>query len=150
MNYLTSSFSLQMLPDGGYLKITRISRIRVGEWMDESRIGHEGTAKVLSRQLGVKLEVDRRPIILRVGDEVQVAQPISSRLSPGQEISEPELAYFLLQVLPAPKAKTLANFWDDELEEELKRRKARPRPVEAPSFLKSPKEIIKDIFGLGE
>jgi len=122
MNYLTSGFSLQMLPEGGDLEISRIEKIAIGEWMDEARVGHEGTAKVLSAQLGVKIRVDRRPIKLEVYDQLQVAQPIGERLTPGTELTEPILAYFLVSVKPKHKCKTLAQYWDKELETELKRR----------------------------
>ena len=118
-----SSLSHQMLQDGACLEITRIDNISIREWLDEARIGHEGTARLLSTKLGVKINVDRRPIILKVGDEVQVTQPISNRIEPGTELEEPELAYFLITVKAPHKCKTLAQYWNDELEVELNRRK---------------------------
>lgn len=124
MNYLASSFSLQMLPQGGELKIIPISTITIREWLDMgcSRIGHEGTARRLSKELGVEIKVDRTPIKLEVGDQLQVAQPIGTRLVPGTEIEEPELTYFLVVVKPKHHCPELSSYRREELEKELARR----------------------------
>lgn len=123
MNYLTSSFSLQMIPNGGHLEISRIDSIIIREWVDRIVIGHEGTAQILSKMLGVPIKVDRTPITLQVGDKVQVAQLAGNRLMPGSEIQEPDLACFFISVNPEHKCRTLDSYCEDELEAALERKR---------------------------
>ena len=95
--YLASSFSLGMLPEGGYLKIDRIELARLkldcvnsgnyakghfakapSHWRNlaaTSCIGHEGTALKLSQLLGVEVPCQRAEVNLRLGDILYVAQP---------------------------------------------------------------------------
>ena len=116
MKYITSSFSLQMIPDGGHLDIKMVSREEAKAFYSVSipsphsghasdyvppeavfavfRIGHEGTAKYFGKQ------VDRTPVSLQMGDRCLVAQPIGQRLQPGQEITAPDLSFFIISVLP--------------------------------------------------
>ena len=100
MRYLTSSFSLQMIPQGGHLQIspTNLPLVLDGTI---ARIGHEGTAKVLSARFCRTFAVDRTPVQLGVGDTLLVAQPCGTRFAPGTEIEEPILSFFWVHVLPA-------------------------------------------------
>ncbi len=111
--YVTSSFSLQMIPGGGHLDVEAVDADRAKAFYctlipeggqgdgfvsvgDEIiwRIGHEGTA----RYFGVP--VNRTPITLAKGDQVLVSQPVGERLNPGAEISAPKLSFFIVSVLP--------------------------------------------------
>lgn len=66
----------------------------------KARVGHEGTAKVLSGLLEDAIEVNRASIALQPHDSLLVAQPIAGRLAPGQELTAPDLAFFKVIVLP--------------------------------------------------
>ena len=106
MKYLASSFSLQMIPQGGRLEIEANPKIweigshgdnTVGKcWLDDaiSIVGHEGTAKALSSLLDRVIEVNRQAIQLQPGDVLYVAQPTGNRIAYGQEIDLPELTFF--------------------------------------------------------
>ncbi len=121
--YLASSFSLQMLGVDAELDFRRVSLelvlaniapdeserrySRVGGYryvspprrlVAQSFVGHEGTAKALSTALGVEVPVNRGSLTLQAGDVLYVAQPIGGRLTPGQEIAAPDLAFFLVHV----------------------------------------------------
>ena len=118
MEYLASSFSLQMLPGGGHLVVTRqaelpryiLLNVEEGVGHNDARItvcpnfvsyvGHEGTAKLLSQLLGYPVAVNRASVSLKVGDTLVVAQPVGNRLMPGQELTAPDLAYFIVEVKP--------------------------------------------------
>jgi len=124
--YITSSFSLQMMPTGGRIKVTPDADWSLF-WLQKPapivRIGHEGTARWLETKVNrflasdthtsyrggeyktvrvkhptVNIQVDRAPVSLEVGDSLLVLQPIGNRLAPGQELSDPEISVFLATV----------------------------------------------------
>jgi len=100
VNYITSSFSLQMIPEGGLIEVIPC-RLNVYEWGGQWRIGHEGTAQNLSKKLGFPVHVDRTPVSLQVGDEVIVCQPVGNRAPTGTELgADVELAYFHVIIHP--------------------------------------------------
>ena len=116
-NYLTSAFSLNMLgEDNKYsLKIERwvFSKYalinphvnnRTGNSFPcpnfESAVGHEGTAKLISKLLGIDVPTNRASIILSDRDVLYVAQPIGQRLNTGEEVATPELSWFKITLEP--------------------------------------------------
>jgi len=73
-----------------------------------SAVGHQTTARALSKILGIDVRVNRMPIQLQPGDVLIVFQLDVGRLQPGRELSEQEIinaynegrAYFILVHLP--------------------------------------------------
>ena len=146
--YLASSFSLQMLPQGGRLEVKVLGLLAehifhlVG--VEETKgpgvlltggrrafyspawecsvVGHEGTARTASTLLEVDIPVNRESITLKTGDILWVLQPTGKRLSYGEEVDCPELNLFEVKVLGPKVEKTLGNYWGRELVEELNRR----------------------------
>jgi hypothetical protein len=123
MRYLSSSFSLQMLPSGGEVRITKLSpeqfkgelveesvvdsgykfgipnpRVSVFHHWDKAVVGHEGTAVALGKLLKANIPVSREAITLEVGDILFVAQPTGRRLAPGEEVPIPDLSFFKIEV----------------------------------------------------
>jgi len=115
MKYLTSAFSLQMVPEGADLEIRNICQdtfrgecrgwhrgygvvagFATTDYIDA--IGHEGTAVALSAILGRKVGVNRLSITLEDGDCLLVAQPTGKRIAYGKELDMPELSFFIVRV----------------------------------------------------
>ena len=132
MRYLASSFSIQMVPDGGHLRVSPITDFKWSTIGDYERgvycpdfysvVGHEATANLLAKLTGFSVKVNRETIRLNVGDELIIAQPINNRVALGAEIEEPILSFYRVEVLQEHKCKTLAQYWDEELTQELERR----------------------------
>lgn len=95
MLYVTSAFSLSMIPsEGAVIKVRPTSpedarKLLVTQrW--ESAVGHEATAKILSEILGVTVPAQRKAIKLQIGDAVLVFQ-LLQRLPEGKILNEEEL-----------------------------------------------------------
>ena len=112
MKYLSSAFSLQMLPEGEHNY--RIRGLTEGEFKFQAlshsyegyadcpgwgvcAIGHEGTAKALTKVLGFPVPVNRTSITLHLDDVLLVAQPTGKRIAYGEEIDFPELNFFMVE-----------------------------------------------------
>lgn len=148
MKYITSSFSLQMLPGGGRVKISKGADIILFYMTSPApkiAIGHEGTARWLEKKLNnylssdtntsyragvgeyrtthvgheyMRVEVDRTPVTLQVGDSVLVLQPVGKRLQPGEELSDPEISAILVNVEDAEKL-LVSRSWYERAREAL-------------------------------
>jgi hypothetical protein len=94
LRYLGNAFSLGMLKASGVLGVRKPSLEQVKEELSEgfeSVVGHESTAKLLSKLLGVEVPVNRATIKLNVGDELIVFQ-LLTRLPEGAILTEEELS----------------------------------------------------------
>lgn len=90
MNYLANSFSLNMLREGAVLFFQRCEEKDILYWMKEksgrtikSIVGHEDTARLFSRILGIPVKYNRESVMLDVGDELFVGQYRGPRLPEG-------------------------------------------------------------------
>jgi hypothetical protein len=52
-----------------------------------SAVGHQGTAKFLTKLLGIQVPLNRAQIELMPGDRLIVVMPWGARLQPGQELT---------------------------------------------------------------
>jgi len=99
MLYLASAFALNMLPGNARLSADTFGADHftpaMGQYLSErgvvSVVGHDSTAAILSRKLGIDVPVNRAAIKLNYGDSVYVAQ-LGIRLNEGQVLTEEELA----------------------------------------------------------
>lgn len=137
MKYLGSSFSLQMIPEGGTIEVEAVEFSRFtfvsvdsgysklgGYYITEtpdfhSVVGHEGTAKALTAMIGHTVEVNRGAITLKEGDRLYVAQPTGQRIEYGKELDFPELKFYKVGFHHCPP---LGSFSTEQLERELKYR----------------------------
>jgi len=95
MIYMSSAFSLNMLSTLPFrVEITEIAISDVHDILDSEdvtfRIGHESTAQVLSEALGLSVAADRRPVEIKDGDFLVVAQ-VTVRPAEGQIYTSKEL-----------------------------------------------------------
>ena len=95
MLYLSNAFSLGMLSSQECtLKIRSetpsVIRLRLKSEPFTSSVGHESTARLMSKLLDLYIPVHRTSIKLREGDELIVFQ-LKLRLPEGKTLSEPEL-----------------------------------------------------------
>ena len=96
--YLCNAFSLNMLDDSKSkftLSVTRVSEEEVKKLLRYrtdfiSAIGHESTARFLSKRLGIPIKANRIQVKLREKDYAIVCQ-IMKRLPEGAVLSEEEL-----------------------------------------------------------
>lgn len=101
---LSNAFSLSMLPHKS--SIVTVNEIGVGEVVKlleqgfESAIGHESTATLLSKLLGLEVKPNRTAIVLDEDTRLVVFQ-LLTRLPEGAVLNEEEL----LQLLEQGKAK---------------------------------------------
>ena len=89
--YISNAFSLSMLPRDGVLQITRYplsgpaharaTLYEEGPW--RSVVGHQATAELFTRILGIGVEYNRETLVLRPGDRLIVGQYYGPRLSEG-------------------------------------------------------------------
>jgi len=91
--YIANAFSLSMLTPPSTIKVTEVTvddvkRILSSEFV--SAIGHEATAKIISSQLGISVQVNRVSIQLKAGDVLVVFQ-LLSRLPEGKVLTEDEM-----------------------------------------------------------
>lgn len=97
--YLVNAFSINMLKvpfRGSQLLLVRElgvveARKQLETFGFESAIGHESTAKVLSRELGIPIKVNRISVSLDRGDSAIVAQISGPRLPEGAVLDERDL-----------------------------------------------------------
>jgi len=101
--YILNAFSPNMLPplnEGECVTVT-FTKINLEQARNlvqnynffESAIGHEGTAQVLTEQLGVPVPMNRIPIVLSLGDVALVALP-ATRLPEGAVLSREQLLQY--------------------------------------------------------
>jgi hypothetical protein len=89
MLYVNNAFSLNMLPDSnaGYIKWVKLSKEEAANILSTNKfksvVGHEDIAKVISADLGIKIDANRETLKLTTRDELIVAQYIGPRLEPG-------------------------------------------------------------------
>ena len=139
--YIASSFSLQMLPNGGKVEVERISEDEIRCLATKSSpetmysrldgyyevggnpildavsiVGHEGTANALTKILDRNVEVNRQAIQLQPGDILFVAQPTGRRIEYGEEVDFPELVYFRVHIHVCPGVN---SFPSELLEQQL-------------------------------
>jgi len=104
--YLANAFSLGMLDlmPGEWTRI-RIFKLRddneaketIRDFVEEmgydivSAIGHESTAKIISKKLGFKVEVNRISIETNLVDDVILVFQLLQRLPPATELDEEQL-----------------------------------------------------------
>ena len=111
MLYLVSAFSLNMLDFNNknelIIKIQKISEEMVKEILSKqdfvSAIGHESTARLISKKLGIEVPANRIQIKAKKGDKIVVLQ-LLQRLPEGKVLSEQELQqiptqWFLVSIL---------------------------------------------------
>ncbi|MHC1577128.1 MAG: STIV orfB116 family protein [Candidatus Methanospirareceae archaeon] len=100
MLWVTSAFSLSMVLSSlgdteATVSIRTLSVVEARQLLSENRwesaIGHESTAKVVSKVLGVEVPAERRQVRLEEGDKVLVFQ-LLQRLPEGKVLGEEELA----------------------------------------------------------
>jgi hypothetical protein len=93
--YLTNAFSLQMLRDNDVtLRVRKISIEEAKRILQEgfiNAIGHDATAVILSKVLGMQISMNRISITLSPGDRVVAFQIMVGRLPPASELSESQL-----------------------------------------------------------
>lgn len=104
MIYLVNAFSISMISQFDKCKVyvRKINRETAKDILQNndfiSAVGHEGTAKVLSSLLGIKVESNRKFIQLNHGDKAIVAQ-INARLPEGKVLSEEELREYIDKII---------------------------------------------------
>ncbi|SLM62789.1 MULTISPECIES: STIV orfB116 family protein [Dickeya] len=90
MDYINNVFTLGMLknPADAYcVRFVHLSKkdaaywAQNGEW--HSVVGHEDTAAIASKELGVTIPFNRQTLLIEKGDEVLVTQYIGPRLPEG-------------------------------------------------------------------
>jgi len=100
MIYLANAFSLNMLFKPNAIIGVREMPIRAIKQIIEdeftSAIGHESTAKLLSKILGVEVPVNRVKIILNENDSLIVFQ-LTERLPEGKILSDEEIGQLFLR-----------------------------------------------------
>jgi len=95
MLYISNAFSLGMLKHSqAHLEVSSIgldlAKVIVREEPWTSSVGHEATASIMTRLLGVYIPVHRTSVKLEPGDRLLVFQ-LKIRLPEGKILSEPEL-----------------------------------------------------------
>ena len=95
MLYLSNAFSLGMLRSKECtIKVKpenpSVIRLRLKSEPFTSSVGHESTARLMSKLLDIYIPVQRTSIKLKDGDELIVFQ-LKLRLPEGKTLSEPEL-----------------------------------------------------------
>jgi len=91
--YLANAFSLSMLTPPTTIKVVETSEDEVKRVIASgfvSAIGHEATAKIISSQLGISVQVNRVSIQLKAGDVLVVFQ-LLKRLEEGKVLTEDEM-----------------------------------------------------------
>ena len=94
--YIANAFSLNMLAqsEAAVIEVRGVSEETVRSLLENteftSAVGHESTAKVLSKRLGINIEYNRAAIKLERGDVLIVPQ-LTQRLQEGAVLSEEEL-----------------------------------------------------------
>jgi hypothetical protein len=90
MLYVVNSFSLNMLPESvgeATIEIIKIGPVEARKIASvesvESAIGHETTARLVSKELGIELPAQRKNVVIRPGEGVLVAQYRGPRLPEG-------------------------------------------------------------------
>lgn len=86
---VTNSFSINMLPDGVFYRVSFTNRsaewvkarLKNHEW--QSAVGHKFTANLLSNILGTDIPFDRTSITLDAESQLIVAQYTGPRLDEG-------------------------------------------------------------------
>lgn len=102
--YLVNAFSVNMIPAGGSISFTLVSKeeaksiIAEGDFV--SAIGHVDTMAVVNSELGTSFEANRVSVVLNSGDSCLLAQYIGPRLPEGTtELPEgAEIRYFTVDV----------------------------------------------------
>ncbi|MGC8597804.1 MAG: STIV orfB116 family protein [Thermocladium sp.] len=93
VTYLGNAFSLQMLDGDAVLRVRRISDEEASNLLRNgftSVMGHENTARLASKLLGVIVPVNRISLKLKRGDILIVFQLITNR-APTKEFSDEEV-----------------------------------------------------------
>ena len=104
MLYLVSAFSINMLDFNNknelIIKIQKISEEMVKEILRKqefvSAIGHESTARLISKKLGIQVSANRIQIKAKKGDKIIVLQ-LLQRLPEGKILTEEELQQIPIQ-----------------------------------------------------
>ncbi len=115
--YLGNAFSLQMLPETTTPIIIKVKRVSIEEVKSLlsnnnyiSAIGHESTAKLLSRILSMNIPANRISIKLSEKDKLIVFQLQAGRLPLNTELTEEQLneivknqlyAFYLVEIVNA-------------------------------------------------
>jgi len=85
--YLLNAFSLQMIDLPSKVEFTELSKeeaqLLLSQNKVESAIGHQDTANILSRELGLEIPYNRIHVKLKKGDCAVVAQVTGGRLPEG-------------------------------------------------------------------
>ncbi len=135
MKYIASAFSIGMVAEGATinfapitgaeLKQSLISYVRDdnGEFYPVidtlvSCIGHEGTAKAVSKLLHYHVGVERISVSLKAGDTLFVCQPVGQRLAVGAELEMPKLQFYQITVYPRGEVGRLSNLLHEKAIEE--------------------------------
>lgn len=93
VTYLGNAFCLQMLDRDAVLRVRRISGEEGRDLLRSgftSIMGHENTARVASKLLGVNIQINRISVKLKSGDSLIVFQLITNR-APTKELSDEEV-----------------------------------------------------------
>ena len=100
MLWVTSAFSLSMLLSSlgdteATVSIRTLDLVEARQLLSENRwqsaVGHEATARIISKVLGVDVPAERKQVALGEGDKVLVFQ-LLQRLPEGKVLGEEELA----------------------------------------------------------
>jgi hypothetical protein len=93
--YLGNAFSLQMIPQPeATVKIRKITVEEAKRILQNgfiNAIGHDTTAVILSKMLGMQIGMNRISIVLNPGDKIIVFQLMTGRLPTASELTESQL-----------------------------------------------------------
>jgi hypothetical protein len=93
--FLANAFSLQMIPQiEATVKIRKITVEEAKRILQNgfiNAIGHDATAVILSKLLGMQIGMNRISIVLNPGDKIIVFQLMTGRLPTASELSEAQL-----------------------------------------------------------
>jgi len=111
MLYLGNSFSVNMLAGDCSVGFSRLATEQAVRHAHDNReslksvVGHESTALVFSRLLGVEVPTNREAVTLKPGDELLVgalgARLPEGRVLTGEELKKFPVIWWLVRVSPA-------------------------------------------------
>jgi len=101
--FVSNAFSLSMLTNlPANIRVREVSLEDVKEFLKEnsfiSAVGHQATADVMSRLLGIQIPFNRIQVTLKEGDVLIVFQ-LMTRLEEGKILSEQELSQLQFKFL---------------------------------------------------
>ena len=101
--FVSNAFSLSMLTNlPANIRVREVSLEDVKEFLKEnsfiSAVGHQATADVMSRLLGIQIPFNRIQVTLKEGDVLIVFQ-LMTRLEEGKVLSEQELSQLQFKFL---------------------------------------------------